>query len=138
MRFNFTVEADNSEEVMRQIYEKLEMAMDAVGETAASVAAGKTPVDTGVLRNSITNAVTRDGSKVSAHIGTNVKYAIYHELGTGIYATNGNGRKTPWVYKGTDGKWHRTRGVAAKHFLQFGIQSHAKDYLNTIKNYLMW
>ena len=116
MKFTFEVKADRSEEVMAAVMSQLNEAMDAVGKDASSVAANKAPVDTGALRNSITNAVTSTPTSVSAHIGTNLKspegapYPLYQEVGT--------------------------RYITGKHYLQFGIQAHANDYLRVIKNYL--
>lgn len=59
----------------------------------------RAPVDMGRLRSSIrirffVNAVT-----VAYDVFTDVFYALYQELGTGRYAKNGDGRKTPWAYK---------------------------------------
>ena len=105
--------------------------LEAIGQDAAATAASKAPVDTGRLKNSISHAVVPDEKAV--YIGTNVhnkdgkNYAIYHELGTGIYAEEG-GRQTPWAYKDDKGIWHFTRGVPAKHFIQFGASAHADAY----------
>lgn len=56
------------------------------------------PVDTGYLRRSITFEV--DGNK--GRVGTNVEYAPYVEVGTGLFSSQGNGRQTPWRYKTAD------------------------------------
>ncbi len=62
----------------------------------------KTPVNTGWLRSSWHHVLQRKRVgkewQYVGTVGTNVKYAPYVEFGTGIYATNGKGRKTPWVY----------------------------------------
>lgn len=52
------------------------------------------PVDTGLLRSSITHRVTREGSKVVGEVGTNVEYALPQEFGTrhGVPATRFLGR----------------------------------------------
>ena len=105
----------------------------AVGQDAASTAAGKAPVDTGMLKNSISSAVVP--SEQAVYIGTNVDYAKWHEFGTGIYAEDG-GRQTPWAYKDRDGVWHYTHGVPAKHFLQFGATAHADEYGRLLERYL--
>ena len=51
-----------------------------------------------------------DEEKMEAYVGSNYENAIWEEFGTGQYALDGNGRKTPWVYEGSDGKMHWTRG----------------------------
>ena len=99
--------------------------LEAIGQDAAATAAGKAPVDTGELKNSISHAVV--ASENAVYIGTNVDYAKWHEFGTGIYAEDG-GRQTPWAYKDREGVWHYTHGVPAKHFLQFGASAHADEY----------
>jgi hypothetical protein len=43
---------------------------------------------------------------------------MYQEFGTGIYAEDGQGRTTPWVYEGRDGKMHMTRGTHPRPFLR--------------------
>lgn len=40
------------------------------------------PVDTGLLRNSITHKVEEDSDKITATTGTNTEYAPYVEYGT--------------------------------------------------------
>jgi len=71
-------------------------------------------VDTGRLKGSITHEV--DGMEV--HNGTNVEYAMYQEFGTGIYAEDGQGRQTPWLYTGRDGNKYMTRGTRPRPFLR--------------------
>lgn len=53
-------------------------------------------VKSGNLRNSITHVVKAE--EMTGYIGTNVPYAPYVEIGTGIYSSQGDGRKTPWIY----------------------------------------
>lgn len=72
-------------------------------------------VDTGQLRSSLTHEV--DMNDLSVSVGTNVKYAVYVELGTGIYADNGRGRSKPWAFKDRKGQWHFTRGQKPRKFL---------------------
>jgi len=71
---------DNSGEFLKEMPQKLERAMIAIGLTAESYAKQDCPVDTGRLRNSITHAV--ESKEQAVYIGTNVEYAAYVELGT--------------------------------------------------------
>ena len=76
-----------------------------------------TPVNTGRLRSSEAVSVEQKKNTVIGIVGTNVKYAPPVEFGTGIYAKNGNGRKTPWTFYADSGKYHgfyRTRGQKPK------------------------
>ena len=50
---------------------------------------------------------------------TNVaKYALYTELGTGKYASNGNGRQGGWFYPIGDGTYRFTEGIPPKFFVR--------------------
>lgn len=71
---------DNSDQFKDSMEEKLEVALTAIGLTAEKYAKKDCPVDTGRLRNSITNAV--ESREKAVYIGTNVEYAAYVELGT--------------------------------------------------------
>ena len=71
---------DNSGEFLKALPEQIEAALTAIGLTAETYAKKDCPVDTGRLRNSITNAVALNEQAV--YIGTNVEYAAYVELGT--------------------------------------------------------
>lgn len=73
------------------------------------------PVDTGLLRGSIATNVKE--SSLTAQVGTNLEYAPYVEYGTGLFATGGYGRQTPWSYQREDGSWVTTRGQRAQPFL---------------------
>ena len=60
-------------------------------ETAAKK---KAPRDTGT----ITHETTIEGRQIVGYVGTPIEYAPYQEYGTGKFAENGAGRKTPWAY----------------------------------------
>ena len=87
----------------------------------------------GALKQSLTYAL--DLAKKTVTIGSNLFYSVYVELGTGVHATNGNGRKTPWVWKDFNGKWHFTRGMKAandgKGFLRPAVEEHIDELRET-------
>ena len=99
----------NKEEVTEELQKKIYAWLEAVGEDAASTAASVAPVDTGRLKSSISSAVVE--SEQAAYIGTNVEYAPYQEFGT-------------------------SRGIPAKHFLQFGITAHSDEYADMLERAL--
>lgn len=81
----------------------------------------KCPKDTGELAASITSEVEVTATAITGRIGSNLNHAPYVHNGTGIYAKNGDGRKTPWkytipggVHKGT----YWTRGQKPQPFLE--------------------
>ncbi|MBR0092116.1 MAG: HK97 gp10 family phage protein [Lachnospiraceae bacterium] len=90
-------------------------------------------VDTGRLAGSITHIV--EPYEPAVYVGTNVEYAIYNEVGTGIFA-EGSGRETPWRYVDDEGVWHWTRGMKPIHFLRDAVDDHKEEYTNIIKEQL--
>lgn len=91
-------------------------------------------IRTGNLRNSITHTMEEmeDGSIIIA-VGSNVEYAPYVELGTGIYAEDGNGRKTPWRYQDHKGNWHKTRGMPPRPYLRPAVMNYIDKYKEVLK-----
>ena len=129
---------DNSKLFIDNKDDALGIALEAVGMQAEAHAkrnitkAGA--VATNRLRSSISHAT--DPKNEVVYVGTNVKYAPYVEYGTGIYASNGMGRKTPWAFKDIKGKWHMTRGTKAVHYLRDAAQNHVEEYKRIVKRYL--
>ena len=80
----------------------------------------KCPKNMGLLAASITSEVETTPGAIIGRTGTNLAYGPYVHNGTGIYAKDGNGRKTPWLWKGT-GKYagmHLTKGQRPQPFLE--------------------
>lgn len=121
---------DNSKEVLEIMHEAAIRALEKCGLTAEGYAKKLSPVDTGNLRNSISHKVESD--EPAAYIGTNIEYAPYVELGTGIYTSGG--RPTPWVYQDNKGNWHYTRGNPAQPFLKPAVADHKQTYRNIIED----
>lgn len=117
---------DHSAEVLQAMREQVILGLNAIGQEAEGYAKDETPVDTGRLRNSIAHKVVEDEKAV--YIGTNVEYGIYVEYGTGIYADNGQGRKTPWFYVDDKGQGHYTHGMKPRHFLKKAVTEHNDHY----------
>ena len=68
-----------------------------------------TKVDTGKTKGSWEHRVNE--SKMEAEVGSRYKNALWEKFGTVIYAINGDGRKTKWVYKNPkDNKCYATVG----------------------------
>lgn len=113
---NFSVDVtSNKDEVLKELQDKLAMALETIGLKAEGYAKGYCPVGTpestgipgyigGTLRNSISH--TNDGE--SAYIGTNVEYAPYVELGT--------------------------RHMHPRHYLKKAAENHSAEYQTTVEN----
>ena len=130
MAVEFTISADNSEAVLQELSTKREAILEAWGiqgvGAVQDIITSESRIDTGAMRNSISHQV--DLNDQSVMIGTNIEYAIYHELGTGIYLEGGGGRQTPWAYQDANGEWHRTRGIKPIHMLKNGVSGSVEDF----------
>lgn len=95
--------------------------MDKACLVVESQAKQNCPVDIGILRASITSETEVTASEIVGRVGTNEEYGPYVHNGTGIYAKDGNGRKTPWGYTVRAGKhkgFHWTQGQRPQPFLE--------------------
>jgi HK97 gp10 family phage protein len=94
----------------------------------------KVPVDTGLLKNSISERTERvDENTVLGEVGTNVEYAHYIEFGTGKYASNGKGRKTPWLVELPDGTGFWTHGYKPKPYLTPALYESKQDVTRIVQ-----
>ena len=125
---------DNSAQYLAELNTATKAALEAVGNQAVShakqnvTAAGR--IASGTMRDSISHKVQGD----TVYIGTNVSYAIYNEMGTGVYIAGG--RKSPWAYKDAEGNWHWTRGMRPIHFLKNAAANHIQEFRAIILKYL--
>lgn len=119
---------DHSKEVLQELERRTRASLEACGGQAVAyakntvTAAGRVRTDT--LRGEITHQVQGN----SVDVGTNTSYAIYHEMGTGIYIAGG--RKTPWPFFDEKGEMHWTRGVPPLHMIKNSVANH----INTFKS----
>ena len=92
----FEQACDNSVNKMQELLmQNMELTLDHIAEKAKE----KVGVGTGALRADTRSlGVEIVGDEVHGAVGNSLEYAIYHHQGTGIYAVNGDGRKTPWSY----------------------------------------
>ena len=101
--------------VLDKINETGETFLEEVGGEVEAQTKRNTKVDTGKTKNSWEHRVDTD--KMEVQIGSRYKNALWEEFGTGIYALNGDGRKTKWVYRTEDGKFHTTVGKKPRRAL---------------------
>lgn len=133
-----------NDNMVRQAFnEQATAGLEEIGLRAEDYAAALTPVGTpestgiqgyigGTLKNSMTHKVV--GKAV--YIGTNVEYAPYVELGTGIYATDGTGEQSPWIWIDKNGKGHWTRGMKPNHMIKKAASEHNDEYKDVLKKHL--
>ena len=96
----------------------------------------KAPKDTGALRRSITSKVEVTGNSIEGIVFTPLEYAPYQEFGTGLFAENGNGRQTPWVYMDDKGNYHYTRGQHPQPYMRPALEENKDKIINIIKGAL--
>lgn len=116
---------------------------------------GKTGyIDTGTAEKSINNTYEVKENEIIIYVGSNVEYFVYLEVGTGIYASDGKGRKGWWVYVKNGNKKAKskkpyteaeakrvaeilrskgleafaTNGIQPSHALQKSIADHVDEY----------
>lgn len=97
---------DHSKEFLEELARQIPIALEECGLAAEGYAKRLCPVDTGLLRNSITHTVVDK----TAYIGTDVEYAPYVEMGT-----------------------VRTR---AQPYLKPAVADHAREYKQIIESRL--
>ena len=113
---------DFSKIVLQKIQETGEIFLEEVGGEVEAQTKRNTKVDTGKTKGSWERRV--NAGKMEGQIGSRYKNALWEELGTGIYALNGDGRKTKWVYKSPkDGKFYATVGKKPRRALYRAYQS---------------
>lgn len=125
---------DHTPELKQAERRQTAIGLEAIGLTAEGYAKLLCPVDTGILRNSITHAVKEQDKTVV--LSTNVSYAPYVEYGTGVFAENGNGRQTPWKYQDAKGNWHTTTGQKPQSFIRPAVNNHLNEYQQILEQYL--
>lgn len=99
------------------------------------------PTDTGMLRNSITTSVKYEDGEIVGKVGSNLKYAVYVEVGTGPVGAKSKKllpkgitpqyKSDGWYYKAKDGVRY-TKGQIAKPFLYPSFktnESKADEYI---------
>lgn len=83
----------------------------------------------GQLAGSLHSEVGKENQNFYGVVYSNAEYAPYVHEGTGIYAKEGNGRKTPWVYRTLEGDFYTTRGQEPNPFLKDAFEKKRKDVL---------
>ena len=95
----------------------------------ADMMARKAPTDTEKLKPNIQVKDDSTDTELNVKCGifaeSAINYAIYQEYGTGIYAENGQGRQTPWLWTVKSQKWADIFGIeVGQSVLWHGNQPH--------------
>ncbi len=140
MNFNIDLNVAELQKRVDQVVKQFPEAGEQCIERACLIVEGQSrencPVDLGTLRESITHKTVRKRGEVEGYVYTNEEYAPHVEFGTGIYADNGQGRQTPWVYKTRDGKFYKTQGQAPKKFISNALISERDKVVAEFRRFL--
>jgi HK97 gp10 family phage protein len=116
-------------------YRALSDALDKACIGVEGSAKRRAPVRTSNLRNSIRHDVRME--ETTGYVGTSVPYAPYVEIGTGIYSSQGDGRKTPWIYTDPEtGEKVFTRGSHPHPFLKPAVEENESAILKCFEGIL--
>lgn len=163
---------DRSREAKEELRRRIQAGLEACGAQAVSHTVNNLTKDaykggvdwyarTGHLKDFSHTVKMED---LAVYIGTNTKYAVYWEYGTGQYAEKG-GRQGYWVFvpgngggevgentgnvyteekakqimailqsKGIDA--HMTSGIKPVHMLKKAIEKNRKEYIQILKHYI--
>lgn len=134
--FSFTIK-DYSADILRELAKAVETGMLSIGEKANGHAVKTVPVDTGLLKNSITYGL--DGGET--HI---TSYRADPDKGDGRGSYSGTFEKAPEgqrvLYLGSNVHYaeavetlDRHHKVGGAHFLKNAMANHTDEYKNTLK-----
>lgn len=146
----------NKDLILNATQEQIDRALEAIGLQAEGYAQMKCPVDTGLLRNSITHAVAGQAPAKSSYSDNGVHAdtpatrragtaGLPTEHKTGTYSGNtpqmGFLFKKNAVYIGTNVKYapyveYGTRKTSAQPFLKPAVEDHIDEYRNMCEYFL--
>ena len=125
---DFTVEVNQAmDSLINSVLEECASELESQVKNNSRVATGKT-------KNSFRHRVDED--KHVATVGSSEDNAVWEEFGTGEYALGGNGRKGGWVYKDSEGEWHRTYGKRPSRAFHKAYIGTKDKIINRIQNSL--
>ena len=141
---------DHTDDVMRAVDDKIRLALGLAGEVIEGYAKEDCPVDTGLLRNSITYAVSGQAASISSYhaertsTGQSATSGKTGSVGIGRYSGNIGSSDEPCVYVGSNVEYapyvefieHYHHEVGKAHFLRDGATNHINEIKSTIETVL--
>lgn len=140
---------DNSRRALSELNEVVDRILESwgiTGERNAKLELENNPrrIDTGLLRNSVTYAVSGSAPNISSYQSDSQdKHGNAVDIKTGTYSGTApiQGRGTKAVYIGTNVEYspyvhEGVRGVPPNRFIKNGIANHTEDFKTIMKNEL--
>lgn len=128
----FTVAVDNTAKVGKELEKAIERALEIIGGKAETYAKKNCPVDTGLLRNSITHAIGGSGPAITT-------YHANTGNGSGSYTGTAGKQGDNTVYIGSNvsyAEWNELHHKTKSGFLRKAMENHLDEYRNVIKGEL--
>ena len=128
---------DNSDQFKKAMAEAVLRALETCGLVAEGYAKKLCPVDMGLLRNSITHALSGEAPAITEYESTKKDKTGAKKRGS--YSGEAPGSKVPCVYIGTNVEYAAyvelgTSRQIAQPYLKPAVADHAKKYAQIIKN----
>jgi hypothetical protein len=145
MVYDVRIESDNTEEVLKAEEKAIEKALTEIGLVATNDAQSLCKVDTGLLRNSITYAVSGKSTTISSYSADKPKKGKT-EIERGSYGGQIGNADEKAVYVGTNVEYapyveygfNNVNGghVAPTHFLKKAIENNRSEFKSIIEKNL--
>lgn len=135
------ITTNNIKAVIEASDEAIERALIAVGRIAEEYAAHACPVQTGLLKNSITSAVGGKGTSISSY-KADKPASKNKETASGSYSGIAPAEPMPYVIVGTNVKYAQSVELGSsknhnpKPFIGPAIENHLKEYEGIIRSEL--
>lgn len=132
---------DNTEHFKEQLEQKMPSILKVIGQTAEGYAKEDCPVDTGLLRNSLTFALAGESPQLTAYSANSPDESGTIQSGSYDGSMPADERKTLHsVYMGSNVKYAPanefrdiTHKVGKAHFIRDAIQDHKSEYKEIIE-----
>lgn len=125
---------NHTDEVLSAFDSQIRAAMEAVGNQAVTHAKQRVAEESRIATGNLQNSISHEVMDKDCYVGTNTEYAIYNEMGTGVYIAGG--RTSPWSYQDANGEWHRTSGMRPIHFIRDAAAEHTDEYKQIIEQHM--
>ena len=147
------IKADHTKEFMKKLEEAIDLALEECGSECERYAKMKCPVDTGLLRNSITYAMNGKEAKTSSY-QSNSRHArtpVTERNGTagkpvnvrsGTYSGTADNDKEPCVYIGSNVFYSGYVEMGSSHYptpqpyLKPALEEHTDKYKDIFKKHI--
>lgn len=141
---------DHTDDVMKALEEKMKLGLDLAGEVIEGHAKEDCPVDTGLLRNSLTHAVSGQAASIGSYhaertsTGQSALTGSTGSVGIGRYSGNIGSSDDMCVYVGSNVEYapyvefidYYHHEVGKAHFLRDGATNHINEIKATIETVL--